>query len=707
MFGLLMHFSLSLVDTFPFMFNIFTLLCTSFTSLELKMTFIEVVDLSNDDEGGELDVEVIKLKPHLVRSTLQSDKNSKVQLSKHQMLKTMYSRHESEVESPNVPRTSHSMLDQRQSPMENACLSSTLSMSSAPICRQFWKAGNYNNALGSKVALQNGKNYLQVHPMFLHSNATSHKWAFGAIAELLDNAIDEIHNGATFVAVDKILNPRDGNPALLIQDDGGGMGPDTMRQCMSFGFTVKKSKSAIGQYGNGFKTSTMRLGADVIVFSRHLNNGILTQSIGLLSYTFLRRTNCDRIVVPMVHYEYNTSTGMLDFLHGKEHFMSNLLMLLQWSPYATESELLDQFNDIGSHGTKVIVYNLWFNDDGVTELDFNKDPQDICISGDTRKIETLPSLKSINEQHIGNRFQYSLRVYLSILYLRIPESFKLILRGEVVEHHNIADDLKFPEFILYEPHSSGIMEGQVITTIGFLKEAPDVSIHGFCVYHRNRLILPFWQVLSYKHSKGRGVVGVLEANFIEPTHNKQDFEKSSLFQKLENRLKDMTLEYWVHHCGSIGYQVNIKYPQKNPPPLSCHNFSNVGIAKESAGRSEYSLPNFESQHEQSLKMKRKEQGDFGEVHSLKKQAVGGVNNSGTNIDRSKGQQAALLMQENKKWLAKCSEYEKEEIELLVKVTQLRSQIEEFGNEYARLLAELQAMEAVKPEKSISFNSFIC
>uniref|UniRef100_A0A803PAA8 Morc S5 domain-containing protein n=1 Tax=Cannabis sativa TaxID=3483 RepID=A0A803PAA8_CANSA len=456
------------------------------------MTFIEVVDLSNDDERGELDVEVIKLKPHLVRSTLQSDKNSKVQLSKHQMLKTMYSRHESEVESPNVSRTSHSMLDQRQSPMENACLSSTLSMSSAPICRQFWKAGNYNNALGSKVALQNGKNYLQVHPMFLHSNATSHKWAFGAIAELLDNAIDEIQNGATFVAVDKILNPRDGNPALLIQDDGGGMGPDTMRQCMSFGFTVKKSKSAIGQYGNGFKTSTMRLGADVIVFSRHLNNGILTQSIGLLSYTFLRRTNCDRIVVPMVHYEYNTSTGMLDFLHGKEHFMSNLLMLLQWSPYATESELLDQFNDIGSHGTKVIVYNLWFNDDGVTELDFNKDPQDICISGDTRKIETLPSLKSINEQHIGNRFQYSLRVYLSILYLRIPESFKLILRGEVVEHHNIADDLKFPEFILYEPHSSGIMEGQVITTIGFLKEAPDVSIHGFCVYHRNRLILPYF-----------------------------------------------------------------------------------------------------------------------------------------------------------------------------------------------------------------------
>lgn len=38
--------------------------------------------------------------------------------------------------------------------------------------------------------------------------------------------------------------------------------------------------------------------------------------------------------------------------------------------------------------------------------------------------------------------------------------------------------------------------------------------------------------------------GVLEANFVEPTHNKQDFEKTVLLQKLENRLKEMTVEYW-------------------------------------------------------------------------------------------------------------------------------------------------------------------
>lgn len=38
--------------------------------------------------------------------------------------------------------------------------------------------------------------------------------------------------------------------------------------------------------------------------------------------------------------------------------------------------------------------------------------------------------------------------------------------------------------------------------------------------------------------------GILEANFIKPTHDKQDFEKSVLYQRLEIRLKEMTYEYW-------------------------------------------------------------------------------------------------------------------------------------------------------------------
>lgn len=30
----------------------------------------------------------------------------------------------------------------------------------------------------------------KIHPKFLNSNSTSHRWPFGAMAELLDNAMD-------------------------------------------------------------------------------------------------------------------------------------------------------------------------------------------------------------------------------------------------------------------------------------------------------------------------------------------------------------------------------------------------------------------------------------------------------------------------------------------------------------------------------------
>lgn len=606
----------------------------------------------------------------------------------------------------------------------------TLSGSSicpAPLCRQFWKAGNYEDVLASRSQVQNSKNYLHVHPKFLHSNATSHKWAFGAIAELLDNAIDEIQNGASFVIVDKISNPRDGTPALLTQDDGGGMDPEAIRRCMSFGFSDKKSKSAIGRYGNGFKTSTMRLGADVIVFSRHVNNRVLTQSIGLLSYTYLSRTGLDRIVVPMVDYEYmSTETFKPLQRYGEECFQSNLSIILQWSPYQTEAMLMKQFDDIGPHGTKVIIFNLWFTDDGTLEFDFESDPEDIRL----RNSENSKKIKSnmlISEEHIGNQYRFSLRVYLSILYLRIPQNFCIILRGKVVGHHSIAHGLKYPEFIMYRPSTGGTKE-EVLTTIGFLKEAPDVNIHGFNVYHKNRLILPFWHVVSYLDSRGRGVVGVLEANFVEPTHNKQDFERTSLFQKLETRLKEMTWEYWDHHCGLIGYQVK----KKAPAPVSLANSPYVGpndprlqpISVDTSSKVSRSPvqadPVFSLSARDLLTARsstqqcgiKRTQDDLlsalgrgrrqGRVepnaHSAgRSMEIQPVIHTATSLSQ---QEAIVLRQENKKLREKCLEYEKSEEELNYKASQLRKELGEAQQEYRRMLAELQLLEVVKSENNV-------
>ncbi|CAI0547383.1 unnamed protein product [Linum tenue] len=629
----------------------------------------------------------VNVEPDRLRVGSRESINRTVEQVQHQNYTSQCSRQE-EFEDNRIPNTSHgsltgsTVLEQGQSPVDNAGVSSSTILPPAPLCRQFWKAGNYSDAHGSKVNLQSGKTFLHVHPMFLHSNATSHKWAFGAIAELLDNAIDEIQNGATFVKVDKILNPRDGGSALLIQVESGVAD------------------------GNGFKTSSMRLGADVVVFTRHMLDRIATQSIGLLSYSFLMQMGHDRIVVPMVDYEFNAENGKLEISqrHTNESFKANLSLLLQWSPYSTESELLKLFDDIGLHGTKVVIYNLWNNDDGNLELDFNTDPQDILVEGDCRKKESPSAWRIATEQHIAKRLQYSLHAYMSILYLRIPETFSLILRGQVVMAHNLADDLKFPEYILYKPQAGGLREVHVITTIGFVKDAPLVNIHGFNIYHKNRLIKPFMQVLTYTNNRGRGVVGILEANYIQPTHSKQDFERTSLFQKLEVRLKDMACEYWDYHCGLIGYHVERKSGARrsapDPPiiPQTCHADS---------ARSNQTFPSVGTTQTSSpvLGFKRKEHSNSAPpetVRKLPRHGEGVIDNSASSSGGQISQQqqqntVAVLMQDNKKLRADLSEYEIRKEELNLKVIKLTKELEGENAKYDRLMAELTLLGDVKLE----------
>uniref|UniRef100_A0A5B7BTN5 Putative MORC family CW-type zinc finger protein 3 n=1 Tax=Davidia involucrata TaxID=16924 RepID=A0A5B7BTN5_DAVIN len=422
--------------------------------------------------------------------------------------------------------------------------------------RSFWKAGAYEVGPTKWAPSQGQLEHARVHPKFLHSNATSHKWAFGAISELLDNAVDEICNGATFVKVDRIYNTRDNSPVLLFQDDGGGMDPECLRKCMSLGYSSKKANTTIGQYGNGFKTSTMRLGADVIVFSRASRAGRATQSVGLLSYTFLRKTGQDDVIAPMVDFDVSDHWAEPIIYSSQDDWSTNLKTILEWSPFASKDELMLQFEDIGSHGTKIIIYNLWLNDEGIFELNFDDDEEDIRLRDEANRGSLSGVRKKVLElqSHISYRIRYSLRAYISILYLRKFTNFQIILRGKPVEQFNIADELKYPKVVMYRPQlATASKEVSVETTIGFIKEAPALGVCGFNIYHKNRLIRPYWKVTSDGSSRGNGVVGVLEANFIEPAHDKQDFERSSLFIRLEMRLKQMIMEYWKGHCHLIGY----------------------------------------------------------------------------------------------------------------------------------------------------------
>ncbi|KAK3224238.1 hypothetical protein Dsin_011263 [Dipteronia sinensis] len=439
--------------------------------------------------------------------------------------------------------------------------------------RSFWKAGNFAVASTNKLAFVPAiLEHARVHPKFLHSNATSHKWAFGAIAELLDNSVDEIQNGATFVKVDKIDIMKDKSPALLFQDDGGGMDPGSLRKCMSLGYSTKKTNKTIGQYGNGFKTSTMRLGADAIVFSRATSKA--TQSVGLLSYTFLRKTGQDDVIVPMIDYDISGHWAEPIIYGSQDDWTFNLKTILEWSPFASKDELMQQFEDIGPHGTKVIIYNLWLNDEGVYELSFDDYDEDIRLRDEANSGNMTILRKKLLElqSHISYRIRFSLRDYVSLLYLRKFENFQIILRGKPVQQFDITDVLMYRKVMSYRP--TGLKRVAVETTVGFIKKALAGSISGVNVYHKNRLIKPFWKVVGDGSAKGNGVVGVLEVNFIEPTHDKQDFERSSLFVRMESRLKHMIYEYWKGHRHLIGDQL---------PGSSAHDTQKGGHAQPSVG----------------------------------------------------------------------------------------------------------------------------
>ncbi|XP_071701919.1 protein MICRORCHIDIA 7-like [Rutidosis leptorrhynchoides] len=430
-------------------------------------------------------------------------------------------------------------------------------------CKQFWKAGDFDQGSGGNWDTPpGGMDHVRVHPRFLHSNATSHKWVLGAFAELLDNSLDEVCNGATYVSIDMLKNKKDGNRMLVIEDNGGGMDPDKLRQCMSLGYSLKsKVADTIGQYGNGFKTSTMRLGADVIVFSRSSakDGKRSTQSIGLLSYTFLRETGKEDIVVPMIDYERSGRELKKIMRSSLGDWDTNIEALVQWSPFTSEADLLRQFDHMKDQGTRIIIFNLWEDDQGQLELDFDADENDIQIRGVNRDEKNIQMARDFPNSRHFLTYRHSLRSYASILYLRIPPGFRMILRGKDVEHHNIINDMMMTTEVTYRPQpgTEGLAKDSnivAVVTMGFVKDAKShIDVQGYNVYHKNRLIKPFWRLWNASGSDGRGVIGVLEANFVEPAHDKQGFERTIVLSRLESRLLQMQKTYWRTYCHKIGY----------------------------------------------------------------------------------------------------------------------------------------------------------
>ncbi|XP_043913113.1 MORC family CW-type zinc finger protein 4-like [Protopterus annectens] len=311
-------------------------------------------------------------------------------------------------------------------------------------------------------------------PSYLHTNSTSHTGPFSAFAELVDNACDPgVTAKQLWIDVCEIKNMI----CLTVTDNGNGMTPNRLQKMLSFGFTEKavvKNHHPIGIYGNGFKSGSMRLGKDALVFTK--SGGAMT--VGLLSQTYLEAIGANAIVIPTVPFNQQTQEIIVT-----EDSVPSLEAILKHTFFKTKEEVLEEFNAIpNKKGTRIIIWNLRRNKNDTAELDFTMDKHDIripSIGADENGRKGPRKLEKHDPFHTENSIRLcSLRDYLSILYLK--PRMQIILRQK-------------------KPSNIG---------------------------------------------NGVGVIGVVECNFLNPAHNKQDFEYSKEFRLTMINLGLKLNEYW-------------------------------------------------------------------------------------------------------------------------------------------------------------------
>ncbi|XDV30371.1 hypothetical protein PO909_033305 [Leuciscus waleckii] len=398
-----------------------------------------------------------------------------------------------------------------------------------------------------------------VNPKFLHTNSTSHTWPFSAFAELIDNAYDPDVSAKQFW-IDKTAIR--GQDCLSFMDNGAGMDYDKMHKMLSFGFSDKETINGhvpVGLYGNGFKSGSMRLGKDAIVFSKKGES----MCVGLLSQTYLQEIQAENVIVPIVSFKRIGQSFRPESQHTE-----SLQDILRFSLFHTEEELLCELNAISANsttdstGTRIIIWNLRKTSTDKSEFDFETDRYNILIPPEVYESEKEKYKQSGRVLQSSPESDFSLRAYCSILYLK--PRMQIIIRGQKVKTQLISKSLAHIVKDKYKP----IFLNKESIPIIFGYNTKSKEHYGVMMYHKNRLIKSYERVgcQNRANEKGVGVIAVIECNFLQPTHNKQDFDYTEEYRRTMNILGVKLEEYWkaIRHKRGLNSTVLMEDIPKRP-----------------------------------------------------------------------------------------------------------------------------------------------
>ncbi|XP_066116237.1 ATPase MORC2 isoform X2 [Saccopteryx bilineata] len=434
---------------------------------------------------------------------------------------------------------------------------------------------------------------------YLHTNSTTHEFLFGALAELVDNARD-----ADATRIDIYAERQEdlrGGFMLCFLDDGAGMDPSDAASVIQFGKSAKRTPEStqIGQYGNGLKSGSMRIGKDFILFTKKED----TMTCLFLSRTFHEEEGIDEVIVPLPTWNAQTRDPVTD---NVEKFAIETELIYKYSPFHNEEEVMAQFMKIpGDSGTLVIIFNLKLMDNGEPELDIISNPRDIQMA-ETSPEGTKPERRSFRAYAAvlyidprmrifihGHKVQtkrLSCCLYKPRMYKYTSSRFKARAEQEVKKAEHVA---RIAEEKAREAESkartlelrlggdltrdSRVMLRQVQNTAITLRREADVKkrikdakqralkepkelnfvfgvniehrdLDGMFIYNCSRLIKMYEKVgpqLEGGMACG-GVVGVVDVPYLvlEPTHNKQDFADAKEYRHLLRAMGEHLAQYW-------------------------------------------------------------------------------------------------------------------------------------------------------------------
>lgn len=92
---------------------------------------------------------------------------------------------------------------------------------------------------------------------------------------------------------------------ISVRDDGRGIAPDNLQKMLGLGFSTAR-QDEVGQYGEGFKSSTMKLAKDVLVLSQKRyksddNKKVYGRTVGFLSQTLHEADKLEYMHTPYLY----------------------------------------------------------------------------------------------------------------------------------------------------------------------------------------------------------------------------------------------------------------------------------------------------------------------------------------------------------------------------------------------------------------------